>query len=320
MPTGRHGLDVVDRFRTCELLPAPAVFRMCSASRETVITRGVERRRPGTCWSGGVRLDGPSAPWRRYIALGDSFTEGLSDHDPDRPGEFRGWADRLAEHLAAAAPQHDVEYANLAVRGRLLRQVVDEQVPVALAAEPDLVSLVAGGNDLMRPGADPDALAATLEAAVLRLRAAGADVLLATGVDTRQTPILRRIRGKVAIFNANIWSIAARSGAVVLDQWGAGWIQDWRMWDTDRIHLTDEGHRRIALAAAAALGLPGADGDDWRTPLPPADPRPFRAAVVEEAAWVRGFVAPWIGRRLRGRSSGDGRAPKRPVPLSLPRP
>ena len=257
--------------------------------------------------------------WQRYIALGDSFTEGLSDPDPARAGEFRGWADRLAEHLAAAVPG-EVEYANLAIRGRLLRQVVEEQVPVALEARPDLVSLVAGGNDLMRPGSDPDELAATLEGAVVRLRAAGADVLLATGVDTRQTPILRRMRGKIAVFNANVWSIAARSGSVVLDQWGAGWIQDWRLWDVDRIHLTAEGHRRMALAAAAALGLPGADGDDWRVPLPPADPRPFRAAVAEEAAWVRGFVAPWISRRLRGRSSGDGRTPKRPVPLVLPRP
>jgi lysophospholipase L1-like esterase len=100
------------------------------------------------------------APWRRYIALGDSFTEGLSDADPARPGEYRGWADRLAEHLAAAAPDHDVEYANLAIRGKLLGQVVEEQVPVALGARPDLVSLVAGGNDMLRPGSDPDTLAA----------------------------------------------------------------------------------------------------------------------------------------------------------------
>ncbi|WP_346622431.1 hypothetical protein [Blastococcus montanus] len=138
-------------------------------------------------------------------------------------------------------------------------------------------------------------------------------------MDPRQTPILRRIRGKVATFNTNLWSVAARTGAAVLDQWGAAWIQDWRMWDSDRIHLTDEGHRRTALAAAAALGLPGADGGDWRTPLPPQPPRELRAALAEEAAWVRGFVAPWIGRRLRGRSSGDGRAAKRPVPLALPK-
>lgn len=265
-----------------------------------------------------MQFSASRAPWRRYIALGDSFTEGLSDADPSRPGEFRGWADRLAGHLAAAT-QDDVEYANLAIRGRLLRQVVDEQVPVALEARPDLVSLVAGGNDLMRPGADPDELAATLEAAVVRLRAAGADVLLATGVDTRNTPILRRVRGRIAVFNADIWSIAARTGAAVLDQWGAGWVQDFRLWDADRIHLTDEGHRRMALAAATALGVPTGDDEAWHTPLPPLPARALRVAVAEEAAWVRGFVAPWIGRRLRGESSGDGRAPKRPVPLALPR-
>jgi lysophospholipase L1-like esterase len=258
--------------------------------------------------------------WRRYIALGDSFTEGLSDPDPARPGEYRGWADRLAEHLAAATPEHDVEYANLAIRGRLVAQVLDEQLPVALEAQPDLVSLVAGGNDLLRPSGDPDALAALLEDAVAKLRAGGTDVLMATGVDVRQTPLIRRIRGRVAVFNANIWSIAARHGAAVLDQWGATWLQDWRMWDTDRIHLTAEGHRRVALAAAAALGVPVAEAGDWSTPLPPLPPRPFRAAVTEEAAWVRGFVAPWVGRRLRGTSSGDGRAAKRPVPLALPRP
>ncbi|SDE86300.1 Lysophospholipase L1 [Blastococcus fimeti] len=258
-----------------------------------------------------------SAPWQRYIALGDSFTEGLSDPDPSRPGEFRGWADRLAEHLAAAT-EGDVEYANLAIRGRLLRQVVAEQVPVALEAAPDLVSIVAGGNDLMRPGADPDELAATLEAVVLRFREAGADVLLSTGVDTRNTPILRRARPRTAVFTAAIWSVAARTGAAVLDQWGAGWIQDARLWDTDRIHLTAEGHRRVALAAATTLGVPVGD-DDWRTPLPPPPPRALRVAVAEEAAWVRGYVGPWIGRRLRGTSSGDGRAPKRPVPLALPR-
>jgi lysophospholipase L1-like esterase len=257
--------------------------------------------------------------WRRYIALGDSFTEGLNDPDPFRPGEFRGWADRLAGYLAATAPDDDVEYANLAIRGRLLPQVLAEQVPVAVEAAPDLVSLIAGGNDLLRPGGDPDAIAAALDEAVGRIRATGADVLLATGTDPRQTPIIRRIRGRVAVFNANVWSIAARHGTAVLDQWGAVWLQDARMWDADRIHLTAEGHRRMALAAAAALGVEVPDAGDWRTPLPPAPPRPLRIAVGEEATWVRGFVAPWVGRRLRGRSSGDGRVPKRPVPLALPR-
>ncbi|MGY2082120.1 SGNH/GDSL hydrolase family protein [Modestobacter sp. SYSU DS0657] len=255
--------------------------------------------------------------WQRYIALGDSFTEGLSDPDPTAPDAFRGWADRLAGHLAAASPSGEIEYANLAIRGRLLAQVLDEQVPVALAAAPDLVSLVAGGNDLLRPGVDPDRLAADLETAVVAFREAGADVLLATGVDPRQTPIIRRTRGRVAVFNSHLWSIAARHGAVVLDQWGAAWLQDARMWDPgDRIHLTAEGHRRTALAAAAALGVPVAD-EGWRTPLEPAPPKSVREVAAQELAWVRGFVLPWIGRRLTGRSSGDGRVAKRPVAAPL---
>ncbi|WP_369133679.1 SGNH/GDSL hydrolase family protein [Modestobacter sp. I12A-02662] len=256
--------------------------------------------------------------WQRYIAVGDSFTEGLSDPDPGTPDAFRGWADRLAGHLAAASPTGTVEYANLAIRGRLLAQVLDEQVPVARAAEPDLVSLVAGGNDLLRPGVDPDRLAADLETAVAAFREAGADVLLATGVDPRQTPIIRRTRGRVAVFNSHLWSIAARHGAVVLDQWGAAWLQDLRMWDPgDRIHLTSEGHRRTALAAAAALGVPVAGDDGWRTPMEPAPPRPAREVAAQELAWVRGFVLPWIGRRLTGRSSGDGRTAKRATPQPL---
>ncbi|TWH72008.1 lysophospholipase L1-like esterase [Modestobacter roseus] len=270
--------------------------------------------------SGPVQPGSDRRTWQRYIALGDSFTEGLSDPDPGTADAFVGWADRLAAHLADAAPGGDVEYANLAVRGRLLAQVLDEQVPVALAAEPDLVSLVAGGNDLLRPGVDPDRLAADLERAVVAFRDAGADVLLATGVDPRQTPIIRRTRGRVAVFNAHLWSIAARHGAVVLDQWGAAWLQDARMWDPgDRIHLTAEGHRRTALAAAAALGVPVADDVDWRTPLDPAPPKAVREVAAQELAWVRGFVLPWIGRRLTGRSSGDGRAAKRPVPVPLHR-
>jgi len=300
---------------------APAGAAAGAADPRTRPTVLVEAAAPALSRRAGVEdVQLPTrTSWHRYVALGDSFTEGLSDPDPARPGEFPGWADRLAEHLAASAAEGELEYANLAVRGRLLRQVVDEQVPVALEAGPDLVSLVAGGNDLMRPGADPDELTATLERAVLQFRATGADVLLATGVDPRQTPILRRTRGRVAVFNANLWSIAARTGAVVLDSWGAAWVYDWRLWDFDRIHMTDEGHRRTALAAATALGVP-VEGTDWLTPLPPQPSRPLRTAVGEEVAWVRGFVAPWIGRRLRGRSSGDGRTAKRPVPLVLPRP
>ncbi|RJK94202.1 SGNH/GDSL hydrolase family protein [Vallicoccus soli] len=263
----------------------------------------------------------PPGGWTRYVALGDSFTEGLSDPAEDGRG-YRGWADRLAGHLDAHARARGgpgTGYANLAVRGRLLGAVLDEQLPVALASGADLVSLVAGGNDVLRPGSDVDALAEAVETAVAALRATGADVLLATGADPRDSPVVRRTRGRAATYNAHLWSVAARHGCAVVDLWGMRALRDWRMWAEDRIHLAPEGHRRVALQAAAALGLDVPD-DGWREPLPPVPPRPRLEGAREDARWAREHLVPWVRRRLAGRSSGDGLAPKRPVPQDWSRP
>ena len=258
------------------------------------------------------------AGWSCFVALGDSFTEGLEDLGTD--GAYRGWADRLAEVLAAGAPAGDLRYANLAVRGRLLPEIVSEQVPAALQLQPDLVSLVGGGNDVLRPGSEPDRLADLLESAVQTLREAGADVLLATGVDPVKSPIINLTRSKVALYNNHIWSIARRQGAFVVDLWGMRALQDRRMWAADRIHLTAEGHQRVAWQAAEVLGA--ASGNDWATPLPPGPALRRRATVREDAQWVREYVGPWVGRRLRRRSSGDTVTPKRPEagPVLPPRP
>lgn len=262
----------------------------------------------------------PSAPrWRRYVAIGDSFTEGLID-EPDEPGIYRGWADRLAQTLSARrieAGRAPLEYANLAVRGKLLDPILSDQFPQALAAEPDLVSIVGGGNDLLRPGGDPDRLAARLDRAVRTARDSGADVLLGTGMDTRIAGrLLAAMRPKVAILNAHIWSIARIHGAFVLDVWGLRALQDRRMWAQDRIHMSTLGHQRTAQAALVALGLEPDDGD-WARVLPPA-PRTGRvAAVRDNAAWVRRDVLPWATRRLRRSSSGDARMAKRPELTTL---
>lgn len=268
-----------------------------------------------------------TVPWRRYVAVGDSFTEGLWDVPGGAPPatttavdpvlECRGWADLLAAHLAARAaadgsgPDEPVRYANLAIRGRLLEPILREQLPAALALRPDLVSVVGGGNDMLRPAADPDALAAGLEAAVVRLRRAGTDVLLATGMDAKDSPVVRRTRQRVGILNAHIWSIARRHGAFVVDVWGMRSLRDWRMWAPDRIHLTTEGHRRVAQAALVGLGLEP-DDPAWDDPLTPLPAVPLPARVQQDAEWLRAHAYPWATRRLRRRSSGDERRPKRP--------
>lgn len=257
--------------------------------------------------------------WSSYVAVGDSFTEGLSDRDPETPDRYIGWADRLAESLNDLAEVERVtfRYANLAVRGRLLADVVGPQLDQALAMTPDLVSIVGGGNDLLRPSVDTNALMAAIEDAVVRVRQTGADVLLATPVDPQEAGLLKPLRGRHAIHAANLFTIAQRHHCYVLNLWGVSALRDWRMWADDRIHLTTEGHRRVALAALAALGH--ATDEDWSTRLPPADASTRRQELRAHAAWAREHLAPWVQRRMRGQSSGDRLEPKRPELASVRR-
>lgn len=249
-----------------------------------------------------------SSAYQRYVALGDSQSEGVGDGD-DVVG-LRGFADRLAERAAAAEP--GLRYANLAVRGRLAGQVRAEQLGPALELRPDLATVVAGVNDLLRPRFDAAEVAGHLEEMFAALRSAGADVATVTFPDIgRITPLARPLAPRVHELNRLILAAAARHGVVVAETEGHPVVTDPRLWTADRLHASSLGHDRIAAALAEALGLPGSD-DAWTRPLPPrAAPTGLRAAAAE-LRWVGGFLGPWIGRRLRGRSSGDGRTAKRP--------
>lgn len=251
--------------------------------------------------------------WERYVAIGDSFSEGMVDPDPHDPNTFRGWADRLAEHLGRRAAEHGREfrYANLAVRGRKTADIVGPQLEKALSMQPDLVSMVGGGNDILRPSVDLDELAARLDAAVAQIRSTGADVLLCTPTDPRRAGIFKTLRPRHAIHTANLFTIAQNNGAHIINLWGLVATQDWRMWGEDRIHPSSEGHERITQAALLALGLPETD-PDWREPLPPMSRSSRREEFRDHAAWARTHAAPWVQRRLRGTSSGDTLRAKRP--------
>ncbi len=246
-------------------------------------------------------------PWRRYVAIGDSFTEGVGDPDPEIPGGLRGWADRVAEVLGEQVP--DFAYANLAVRGKLLGQIVADQIEPAVALKPDLITISAGGNDVIRPGTDPDDIAARLEPALERLAGTGATVVLFTGVDVGFSPVFRRIRGKTAIYNENLRVLAAKHGALVADQWGLKVIQDARFWSIDRLHLNTLGHHEIARMVLGTLGVEHA--------LEPMQPEPhrrqtWRQARADDLVWTREYLVPWVVRRIRRVSSGDSIQPKRP--------
>ncbi|RST16997.1 SGNH/GDSL hydrolase family protein [Streptomyces sp. WAC05374] len=246
-----------------------------------------------------------NATYTSFVAVGDSFTEGMSDLLPD--GSYRGWADLLAARLAARTP--GFRYANLAVRGKLIGQIVDEQVDRAAAMRADVVTLVGGLNDTLRPTCDMGRVRGLLEEAVERLAPSCGRLVLMRSPG-RNGPVMERFRPRMEELFGYVDELAARHGALVVDLYGAEVLGDQRLWDVDRLHLTTEGHRRVAEAVWQALGLD--PEEDWRAPLAPAVPLAWAARRIGDLRFARQHLGPWIGRRLTGRSSGDGRPAKRP--------
>jgi len=247
-------------------------------------------------------------PWTRYVAIGDSFTEGIGDPEPKSPGGNRGWADRVAEVLGAQAA--DFAYANLAIRGKLLQQITDEQIEPALELKPDLISISGGGNDIIRPGTDPDEIAARFDTAIGRLRADGATVVMFNGPDIGMTPVLGRSRGKVAIYNENLRAVALKHDAIVADMWPLRELQDPRMWAPDRLHFSPLGHHTIARMVLTSLNVEHSLEPYSPEPLPP---QTWREARVGDIMWAREHLLPWVVRRIRHQSSGDSITAKRPL-------
>lgn len=248
----------------------------------------------------------------RYVALGDSFTEGVGDPDPSRPNGLRGWADRVAEVLSGRTDGFG--YANLAVRGRLLGPILDEQLVPAVGLRPDLVTIYAGANDILRPGVDLDSLAERYDSAIGELSATGARVLMWTGFDLGWAPVFGRLRGRVAVYNEHVREIADRHGATIVDFWRLTEYRDQRLWDQDRMHMSSAGHQRMAIEVLDTLRVP----HDLRTP--PLTEKPVLTPAEERRAaydWAREFALPWVKRRLTGTSSGDGVEPKRPTLLPV---
>jgi lysophospholipase L1-like esterase len=255
-----------------------------------------------------------------FAALGDSFTEGVGDPYSDGVS-CRGWADRFAEHLAATSP--GLHYANLAIRGKCVGEVLEEQVPAAVAMAPDLVSLAAGGNDMLKPRCNPDTLADTFETAVARLTAAGSKVMVFTGFDPTAFPVLRLIRGKAAVFSMHLRGIAAKYDCLLADLWPMRILTDRRLWSPDRLHLNPDGHRRVALLVSEVAGIMASE--DWSAPLAEQQLLPgFKGAARtwltarwSDVEWITEHAAPYLSRRLHGVASGDGLVAKRPELAAL---
>jgi lysophospholipase L1-like esterase len=248
--------------------------------------------------------------WRSFVAVGDSFTEGMDDPYP-QGGVYRGWADLVGTRLAADVGP-DFRYANLAIRGRLFPGVVADQVPVALSMRPDLISFAAGGNDVLRRSVDLSALIERFFKVVEELRGCGADVILFRFSDAWVTrlPGQRITLPRVTQLNLAVEEAADMSGAKLVNLNEDEDFHHPLMWSVDRLHLSALGHRRVAAHVLTALGV-GCD-EEWLLVPPRPEPSPWLAARSADLRWAGRYLAPWVRRRLTGRSSGDGITAKRP--------
>ncbi|GIF71203.1 SGNH hydrolase [Asanoa siamensis] len=246
--------------------------------------------------------------WGSYVAVGDSFTEGMDDPYPDGRS-YRGWADLVAARLAVDRP--DFRYANLAIRGRLFPNVVAEQVPPAVAMRPDLISFAAGGNDVLRRSFDPATLMARFDEVIGQLRSTGADVVVFRFADvTSRLPGQRFIGPRAAMLNVAVGETARRHGAHMVDLFADDEFRNPVMWGPDRLHLSARGHQRVAGHVLTVLGVQS--DPEWMIPQAWLPSARWLAARAADARWAGRHLAPWIKRRLTGRSSGDLVTAKRP--------
>lgn len=268
--------------------------------------------------------------YQRYVAIGDSTTEGLEDpypphadlyvdhghslspSHPEARGSYRGWSDRLAVHIAHAQ-REPLEYANLAIRGNRLVDI-RRQLPAALAMRPDVMSIVGGVNDASRIGWNKHAARGHIAYLFRKARESGAEVVTFTMPDpTSVNWLVRPLRGNVLDLNEITRSEAARYGVRVLDLVRYPVSTDPRLWHADRLHATSEGHAIMARGLAFALGIPGFD-ESFGESLPPATPVGWRKRLMDDRAWLRDYLLPHAQRHRQGISMGDGRTPKRPIP------
>lgn len=239
----------------------------------------------------------------RYVAIGDSFTEGVGDELPD--GRARGWADLVAQGWAQSSGEA-VQYANFAIRGKLVWPIVEQQLEPALALRPTHLSFNGGGNDMLRPRTSVSRIVEAFTHVLRRCDEEGVRLIVLSGANpSAQLPLSRVIQRRGDLLSAAVSNkLADRDDVVRAFNWPDRELSRPPYWSEDRLHMNARGHHRVAARVLTALGQEP-DPAWWSLPELPA-------ALTRGAAYYREHVGPWVRRRLTGTSSGDGRAPKHP--------
>ncbi|MFD6920913.1 SGNH/GDSL hydrolase family protein [Streptomyces sp. NPDC059944] len=229
----------------------------------------------------------------RFVALGDSLTEGVGDPVGDR---WRGWAALLARGLAPVDAA--VEFTNLALSGAQSRDVLERQTPEALALRPDVVSVVIGVNDTLRCTFDIHSVAERLDTVYAAFRARDTLVMTACLPDPGSMlglpgalarPLARRQRA----VNTVVHALSERHGALHLHAAEEEWLTDRAMWSADRLHPGERGHRQLALRFHALLAARGI-----ATGVAPAAEPEFAAPTRSASLWWLATAGTgWVARR-----------------------
>lgn len=246
-------------------------------------------------------------PYRSYVAIGDSLSEGLGDFTFHQLRKYNGWTDRLAGILATEASDkgYEFQFANLALRGSKLEKIMETQAPRALTLQPDLITVMAGSNDLMSPHDELPRIRAIFREGILQLLASGADVVVANTINPVHLKVFKPLRYRAERMSELIESVAYELDVPVLDVYGIESFSDLGFWDKDMVHFSGHGHIKLANSAASLLKL------DYRFNEFPRDliETPARG-LVETLAWIYRDVIPFTKRKLAGVTSGDGLSPK----------
>ena len=185
--------------------------------------------------------------WHHYVAIGDSFTEGVGD-SADGFTKF-GAMDRLAAALRQSNP--DLQYTNLAKRGLLAAEIREQQLETALSLKPDFVSVVAGANDIMKGQFDETRWEQELRILYESLTQAGAVVTTVNMpffplIRTLKEPLQTRIKSNIEKGNNIIQRLVAQYKVVLVDAWTISLRDDMEDWSEDGIHLNSRGYFKFA--------------------------------------------------------------------------
>jgi len=235
---------------------------------------------------------------KSLVVLGDSVGFGVGDEDNMYPNKGVG------AFLHRSLPGF-TKYANHSRPGARMREVFEVQLPRALEHEPDVVVLIAGGNDVLRQNFDPTDIYWSMYGTITTLKERGVEVLTMKLHDPNRKirlpkRLARLLHQRVETLNHIIDDVSQLLGAQCLDVRKIDLAYDQRIWHIDRMHPNRTGYHLLATHFARLLHGQGHDVRDVTAPLVRTRSR------KENVRWMLRMGLPWFLKRCKDLFPGVG--------------